>query len=505
MKNSDLGRNLRNILPAAKILDGELWREIYARDASYFNIPPQAIVRPTSAEEVARLLAFASKAGIGVTFRSGGTSLSGQTLGTGIICELRTAWRNYRVKDEGRSIWFEPGLTVNQVNALLRPHHSHIGPDPASSSAAMMGGVLSNNSSGMEAGVRYNSYHTLASLEFMLANGHRYNSALAADRARFQTDESELCRGLLDIRRQILSNPEILDKINRKYRIKNVTGYAMNSFVDFSDPMDIFIHAIIGSEGTLAWIVSGELLTRPLQSVYSSSMLYFGSVTEAAATAAFLGRTGALAVELMDYGSLRSSQGLKPDMPAGTTAMLIDYGSDTSGELAETLNTLTPKLKQLSGLIHIEPFTHTVAQRAALWKLRDGVFPCVAGIRQPGSTVILEDIVAPVESLDALVEGVQSLFKSHGYNGAIFGHARDGNMHPLVTDLLTDEKKTANFADFIDKFVDLTLSLDGSLKGEHGTGRAMAPFVEREWGPEIYVLMKRLKNWPTRKESSTRG
>ena len=133
-----------------------------------------------------------------VTFRTGGTSLSGQSVNEGIICELRTAWKKSEVRDHGRKIWFEPGLTTHQINMILKKYQTRIGPDPASAIAAMMGGVLSNNSSGMQTGTRYNSYHTLSAIEFMLANGHRYNSSVAADRQRFEQEEEWLCQGLLN-------------------------------------------------------------------------------------------------------------------------------------------------------------------------------------------------------------------------------------------------------------------------------------------------------------------
>ena len=148
---------LRALLGADKVLSTDLWREIYARDASYFDIRPVCVARPSTAGEVRLVMDTARRYGLGVTFRTGGTSLSGQTVGSGIICELRTQWRDYEVRDGGRRIWFQPGLTARQVNEILKPHHHRIGPDPASSQAAMMGGILSNNSSGMTAGVRYNS------------------------------------------------------------------------------------------------------------------------------------------------------------------------------------------------------------------------------------------------------------------------------------------------------------------------------------------------------------
>ena len=491
--NTQLKRELQDFLDSRQILDTDLWREIYARDASYFNIKPECVVRPADVEQVRRVLAAAARAGVGVTFRAGGTSLSGQTVNHGIICELRTRFNRCEVRDNGRKVWFEPGLTASQVNRILRPHHHHIGPDPASSSAAMMGGILSNNSSGMSAGVAGNSYHTLASIQFMLANGHSYDSASAADRKRFAEEERELCNGLMRIREEILRDDSIRNRIISKYRIKNVTGYAMNSFVDFDDPMDIFAHLLIGSEGTLAYIISAELNTVPLYTVYSSAMLYFEDVTRAAASAHALGAGGALSVEMMDYASLRTSMGMRSDLPAGTTAMLVDFGASDSEALEHMLAKARPVIGSLSGLIHVDQFTHTVAERDRLWNIRDGVFPCVAGARVPGSTVILEDVAAPVERLAELVEGVDRLFGKYGYQGAIFGHARDGNIHPLVTSKMDSRKATDNFRRFMDDFVDHVLSLDGSLKGEHGTGRAIAPFVEREWGPEIYSMMRRVK------------
>lgn len=489
-----LTSRLKAILRKDQILDTDLWREIYARDASYFDIKPQCIVRPESVEQVRQIIAAATATGTGVTFRTGGTSLSGQTVGSGIICELRTTMNRYEVRDSGKRIWFEPGITANQVNAHLKAYNTHIGPDPASSQAAMMGGILANNSSGMQAGTKYNSYHTMASIEFMLANGRRYNTALKSDRDRFLRDENDLCDGLLRIRSEILADEAALNKIVRKYRIKNVTGYAMNSFVDFDDPMDIFAHLLIGSEGTLGYIIAGELFTRPLYNVYSSSLLYFPTVTDAAASAAFLGQTGALAVEMMDYASLQASRGRTNDMPAGTTAMLVDYGASCSEEMEALISSVEPKIRSIRNLVHVEPFTRTVAARAALWKIRNGVFPCVAGVRVPGSTVILEDVAAPVEDLDRLVEGVQQLFHKYDYDGAIFGHARDGNIHPLVTTRMDSDRELARFRNFMDGFVKHVISLDGSLKGEHGTGRAIAPFVADEWGDTIYGWMCRVKD-----------
>ena len=299
-------QDLSKVFEKNQILTSDLYREIYSRDGSYFNIKPEVIVRPENAAEVQQLLAIARSHQVGITFRTGGTSLSGQTENDGIICELRTAWKRNEVRENGKKIWFEPGLTAAQVNKLLRTYQTKIGPDPASAVAAMMGGILSNNSSGMQTGTRYNAYHTLNSIEFMLANGHWYNSGSVEDRTRFEETERELCQGLTEIRREILNKEVLRNRIVEKYKIKNVTGYSVNAFVDFEHPMDIFAHLLIGAEGTLGFIVSAELNTLPLLPVYSSAMLYFENATLAAAAAPLIGDSGAVAVEMMDYASLAS-------------------------------------------------------------------------------------------------------------------------------------------------------------------------------------------------------
>lgn len=471
--NRQLLHRLGGIFDTHQILASDLYREIYSRDGSYFDIKPEVIVRPDTPQQVQQLLAIASEAGVNVTFRTGGTSLSGQSVNEGIICELRTAWKKSEVRDHGRKIWFEPGLTAHQINMILKKYQTRIGPDPASAIAAMMGGVLSNNSSGMQTGTRYNSYHTLSAIEFMLANGHRYNSSVAADRQRFEQEEEWLCQGLLRIREQILKNDEIRNRIIEKYKIKNVTGYSMNAFVDFEHPMDIFAHLLIGGEGTLGFIVSAELNTLPLMPVYSSAMLYFKDATQAAASAALLGESGAVSVEMMDYAAL-SSLGNRPELPRGTTAMLIDYGAQSPEEMQDMVKRLQPRLKKLDGMVDMEEFTHTVSEREKLWEVRNGIFPCVAGARIPGNAVVLEDVAAPVGKLADLVGGLQQLFRKHGYEGSIFGHARDGNVHPLVTSGMETVTEVNNFSRFMEGMVTLVLSLDGSLKGEHGTGRAVA-------------------------------
>ena len=118
--------------------------------------------------------------------------------------------------------------------------------------------------------------------------------------------------------------------------------------------------------------------------------------------------------------------------------------------------------------------------------MRSGLLASVGGARPSGSSFILEDVCFPPERLAAGALDLQALFAKHGYAGVIFGHASAGNLHFLITPFLNDSSEIARFDAFMRDVVELVVDkYDGSLKAEHGTGRNIAPFVEREWGSTL--------------------
>ncbi|HEY9126065.1 MAG TPA: FAD-linked oxidase C-terminal domain-containing protein, partial [Acidobacteriaceae bacterium] len=146
-------------------------------------------------------------------------------------------------------------------------------------------------------------------------------------------------------------------------------------------------------------------------------------------------------------------------------------------------------------LLHPAEFTSNPVEQAKLWKIRKGMIPSVGAVRASGTTAIIEDVTLPVDRLaDASVD-LSRLFAKHGYDNAIlFGHAKDGNLHFVITQGFNSTREIERYRLFMDDVVDLVVKkYDGALKAEHGTGRNMAPFVETEWGPDAYRIMQRLK------------
>ena len=495
-----LRQKLAAILPADEILDRPIDLVARSADASFYRLIPKAVVRPRNVEDVRALFRFSRQERVPLTFRTAGTSLSGQAVTDGLLVDVARHFRRVEAQDSGRTVRVEPGVIGARVNQVLKAYARKMGPDPASLNVAMMGGILSNNSSGMCCGVSQNSYHTLESLTFVLPSGTAVNTEDARADEMFRQSEPALAAGLLELRARILADAALAARIRAKYRMKNTTGYSLNAFLDFEKPVEILRHLLIGAEGTLAFIAEAVLRTVPDLPVKYTGLLLFPTVREACAAIVPLGQAGAAALEVMDRAALRSVE-TQPGIPAsiralpeGAAGLLAEFQKESGADLSAIEKQARDAV---AGLALVEParFTHDPAEQAGLWRIRAGMFPSIGAVRKSGTTVIIEDVAFPIPALaDAVVE-LNGLFRKHGYDeGIVFGHARDGNLHFVITQSFRDEASIARYARLIDDVVDLVVRrYDGALKAEHGTGRNMAPFVETEWGPEAYAVMKRVK------------
>lgn len=499
-QNTDTGIALEKILPKERIKARLIDLVSYASDAGFYYLRPKAIVQPVSEEEIQQLFVFSHQQNIPLTFRTGGTSLSGQSITDGILVDLSQHWRKVTAQQNGELVIVQPGITGAMVNAFLRKYKRKIGPDPSSITAAMMGGILSNNSSGMCCGVHLNSYHTTKYITFILPNGKRFCTSVQSDYERFKEECTEIYNSIINYKEQIEANKQLYERIRYKYQTKNTVGYALNAFIDYTHPLDILAHLMIGAEGTLGFIAEASLQTIPDHPFKSTGLLFFPDIYAACKAIVPLIDINAEAVELMDRASLRSIEnieGVPPvlkTLPESCSALLIEFQGSTQEEVEQKRNAF---LQIAASLYMLNPpqFTEDAKEQAFLWKLRKGMFPAVGAVRASGTTVILEDIAFPVDKLGDAIIDLQQLFKKYNYADAIiFGHAKDGNIHFVVTQTFNAESEVQRYARFMEEVVHLVVNkYDGTLKAEHGTGRNMSPFVETEWGSEAYQIMKGLK------------
>ncbi len=488
-------RTLKTSFPKERLLNDPVELLAHGTDASFYRLIPKLVVKAETEEHISQLLKEADKEHVSLTFRTAGTSLSGQAVSDSILVKLGHDWKGVKIEDEGKTIRLQPGVIGSRANHLLKSYSRKIGPDPASIDSAMIGGIAANNASGMCCGTAQNSYRTLKNMRLILADGTVLNSSEPSSCDEFRLKREDLLAGLTSIRQRIHADSKLLEMIKRKYKIKNTSGYGLNSFIDFEDPLDILLHLMIGSEGTLGFISEISYNTVEDPQFKSCSLVIFNDIGQACHATAALKTKPVSAVELMDESSLQSMSGrpgVPNEIPEGSMALLVDVRGSSQKQLDEQVLEVENCLQEFGGK---GDFSNDQVAYDNLWKIRKGLFPIVGANRAQGTTVIIEDVCFPIEELAEGTVALQQLLKKHAYDEAvIFGHALEGNLHFVFTQSFNDEKEVQRYALFMDDLSELMVGrFHGSLKAEHGTGRNMAPFMEAEWGSKAYQLMKEIK------------
>ncbi|WP_035245159.1 FAD-binding and (Fe-S)-binding domain-containing protein [Desulfogranum mediterraneum] len=493
-------RKIRAGIPAENIISDPLRTITFGTDASFYRLIPKLVINVEHEKQVQLILREAGRRGLPVTFRAAGTSLSGQAISDSILVRLGKGWNLYKVYDQARRIQLQPGIIGGQANRILAEFGRKIGPDPASIDAAKIGGILANNASGMCCGVAQNSYQTLESMRIIMVDGTLVDTGDEASMAKFRRSHGHILNRLTALREQVLSDPILTERIRYKFKIKNTTGYSLNALLDFSEPFEIMQHLLIGSEGTLGFIADVVYRTVAEHPHKASALILYPDVRTACEAVPVLREQPVSAAELMDRAGLASVAGKpgKPDyleeLGPTVTALLVETRADSSKELSSQIERIQASLTPFPTVRPIE-FTAIPEEFNRLWTIRKGLFPAVGAVRETGTTVIIEDVAFPGEHLAAAALDLQQLFlKYHYHEAIIFGHALDGNLHFVFTQDFSIQEEVVRYRRFMDEVVELVVEqYDGSLKAEHGTGRNMAPFVEKEWGEAAYTLMKEIK------------
>ncbi len=487
-------------IPSERCFSDPLSMLTMGTDASFYRLLPKLVVRVESEAEVAFILQQASAHQVAVTFRAAGTSLSGQAISDSVLIVLGDRWNNKEILDNGQRIRLQPGVIGAHANQALAHLQRKIGPDPASINAAKIGGIIANNSSGMCCGTAQNSYQTLSAMRLLLADGSVVDSADLVSVSQFRNSHRELLQQLGQLAEDTRNNSELAAKIKHKYRLKNTTGLSLNALIDFTDPLDILTHLMVGSEGTLGFISSVTYDTVPDYPDKATALVVFPDVETCCQAVVVLKQQAVSAVELLDRRSLRSVQHMAgmPDWieQLGSTAcaLLIESRAADKPLLEQQLQQINHAIEHFPKEQHIA-FSQDPAVYELLWRMRKDTFPAVGAVRENGTTVIIEDVTFPLEHLAAGVNRLLALLDQFQYDEAVlFGHALEGNLHFVFTQRFDQPKEIARYRVFMEAVSHLVaVEFGGSLKAEHGTGRNMAPFVELEWGSDAYQLMWRIK------------
>lgn len=484
-------KEILTFIPNDRVYTDDLRRLAWGTDASFYRMIPQIVVRSKTEEEVSRLVSTADRLGLPVTFRAAGTSLCGQSLSDSIMIVAGKNWERYEIAPDASTIRMQPGIIGERVNELLKPYGRTFTPDPASKNAAMVGGIVMNNASGMNCGTHANSDRVLRSMRIVMADGTVLDTGSEESRAEFRRTHPDFVKKIEELRDTVRADKELSDRIAYKYSIKNVTGLNLLPFVRFTDPFDIIAHLMVGSEGTLGFMSEVTVETGHLYPHSASAMLYFSDIKEACRAVVALKKEPVFSAELLDKKSLSS---VNDNTGEGLTAILTETKADTKEELYSNIERIK-KLLESFDLYKPAHFTDDPAEYSQYWAIRAGIFPSVGGTRPLGTTVLIEDVAFHIEDLPEATTDLQSMLERHGYDDAcIYGHAFEGNFHFIIAQSFDTPEQIARYRSLMEDVERLVVEkYDGSLKAEHGTGRNMAPFVKSEWGEKAYGVMKAVK------------
>jgi len=496
----DLKADLIDLLGKANVFHRAIDLVRYASDASPYRLIPQVVVLPRTTDDIVKLFRYCRENGRHATFRAGGTSLNGQSLSDDILIDVRRHWYGAKVEDDGRRVRARPGMILGHVNAMLGRYGRRVGPDPASLHACTIGGVIANNSGGMRCTVRNDAYQTVSAMTFVTPSGAVIDTSAPDAEAAFERAEPDLAIGLLELRGELLADRELVDRVRRKYAIRNTHGYRLCALLDGETPLEIFRRLLVGSEGTLAFVAEVVIDTVPLPNVTSVAWIPVPTIDEAVGLVSGLVGLGATAVELMVAPALVAAGQAFAQTPAywrtldpKAAALLVEFGAEDMRAL-EVLQNKVMEFASKANLIHSVEFTSVAEAIELAWHVREGLLGLIGKHRPEGSTLITEDVCFPPERLAPGATDLQELLSKHGFIPGVAGHAAHGNLHFTLVADFGDPQSKKRYAAFMTELVDLVVcKYNGSLKAEHGTGLNMAPFVESEWGTKATSMMWRIK------------
>ena len=484
-------KDLEHSFDSGKVLADTPAITAYSIDAGIYKIPPQAVVIIESSGDLEKALLYAREHRVPLTARSGGTNVTGNAIGEGIILECSRLNKILEVNGEERWAQVDPGVVYAELNRHLSEHGLMFAPDPSSGDMCKIGGMLGNNAAGPHT-LKYGATkENVLSMEVLLSNGNWITAR------EYQMEEPALT-DLLD------SNPFIrtfLDLIREKRELilgkkrnvsKNSSGYNLFAIAEGLGRGVVPIHQLfIGSEGTLGLTRSAKIKLHPRPNQIATGLLYFNRISDIGDAANDILSLSPSALEMMDRNALNliSRQGF--NIPKEAMAMLLLEFDEMASERMEAAR------KQMARYSLSAPMQvgFGVENQAKLWKTRKAMYPTLYQYDLKKKPVnFADDVVVPTGEIPKLMAYLDSLFKDKGVAVAIYGHIGNGNAHinPLLD--LNDASDFDNMVALSHEIHETVIErFGGSICGEHGDGRVRAQFLPKLYGPELYDLFKKTK------------
>ncbi len=505
-RRTRIQEDLRGLI-SGEVRCDDTFVQIYASDASIFQIRPLGVIRPRSKQDVVACVQYAAENQIPLHARGGGSGLAGQAIGPGLVIDFSCHLR--RVAGiHNDSVRSQAGVVLDRLNAYLRPHGRMIGPDPATIASTTVGGMIGVNSGGSH-WLRYGAVRQhVRSLEIVTANGemfeigrepipHRTAQSVFSDdtasfSARTQTRQHIVARlaALLQRHRETIESTQ-------PRSVVNAAGYHLAGIM--ADGRIDLPQLITGAEGTLALVTEATLSTVPLVEHRGVATFFFESLDLATRAVQEVLPLAPSACDLMDRRHLSLARDADPRyealIPAAAEALLlVECIGESPTEVHDALRGLVDRVVCERRLAFDARQTFDPREVELFWQLTRHVVPNLYRLKGTQRAVpCLEDIAVPPEALPDFIVHLQNSLKRHQVTASLFAHAGQGQLHlrPLLNLGSGDDlKKLRLLADDLYRAV---FNAGGTISGEHGDGLSRTAFLRAQYGP-LYDVFREVKH-----------
>ncbi|WP_323170956.1 FAD-linked oxidase C-terminal domain-containing protein [Natrialba sp. PRR66] len=508
-------------------------RQLYATDASAYELTPIAVAFPESTADVAGILEYCAEREIPVLPRGGGTSLAGQTVNRAVVLDFTRHMNEIlEIDPTGRTATVQPGTILGTLNEALAPHDLKFAPDPAWGDKSAIGGAIGNNSTGAHSLTYGKTDAYIESVEAVLADGTVTEfGAVTRDEIddRADPDGDLEARIYAEVARILDEDAELVDETYPDLK-RNVSGYNLDRLVaeyrgetlpggeETGEPKTVNLARLLaGSEGTLAIVTEATVSLESVPETKAVSLLCYADLHQAMAEVEPILEHDPAAVEVLDDVLLdlaRETAEFGPVtemLPEGTNAvLLVEFYADDAAhgreQVAGLLADRCPDAAAEGEPAADAPRTddehraidaleaYEKEARTTFWKLRKSGLPILLSRTTDEKHIsFIEDTAIPPAQLPTFVERFEEILENHDTYATFYAHAGPGVLHvrPLIN--TKTEVGLDQLHGIADAVTDLVVELGGSVSGEHGDGRARTQWNRKLYGDELWETFQELK------------
>ncbi len=464
----------------------DLFVQLYATDASIYQIAPLGVVRPRTVEDVVATVRYAAANKIPLHARGSGSGLAGESLGRGLVIDFSRYMRRV-IAIDGETAQVQAGVVLDDLNRQLATVGRTFGPDPATSHVTTMGSVIALDAAGSHWPAYGSARQHVESLEVVLASGDLVHLSTHDIPTQNSNGSAGPLAPLLSSLDQILENYSDLIQSCQPRSLVNRCGYRLD---DIRQASQLSLSRLLtGSEGTLGLITAATLRTCPLPTHVGSALIFFESLEKAARGALEISAIGPSACDMMDRRHLSLARESDPRyellIPQAVEAvLLIEFQAETASELTDRLEETVHLLQEKSRLASGAYLADDQYDHEMLWQLAKRYVPTLYRLKGNSRPVpVVEDIAVPPEELPQFLHRVQQTLKKQHITASFFGHAGHGQLHLRPFLDLSDPNDVQKMAELADQLYQDVWRVGGTISGEHGDGLSRTPYVAEQYGP----------------------